>query len=77
MSAIAFDDDIDRDTTDPGIVPGGIRDRAMSAVLRRGPKDEEEEKTRASQEYWAALKGQRKTERANLKRSDQHDQANN
>ena len=38
---------------DPGIVPGGIRDRAMQIVIKRGPQTEDEEKTRASREYWA------------------------
>ena len=56
MSTIALDDDIDRETTDPGIIPGGIRDRAMRAVLRRGPKAEDKERTRASKEYWTTLK---------------------
>jgi hypothetical protein len=56
MSAIAFDDDLDRDTADPGIMPGGIRDRAMRAGLKRGPKGEDKEKTRASKAYWTALK---------------------
>jgi hypothetical protein len=52
-----------------GIKPGGIRDRALCAVLRRGPKGEDEEKTRASQEYWAALKRRRKPERASAPKS--------
>jgi len=41
---------------DPGIKPNSVRDRAMRAVLRRGPQPEDKEQTRASQEYWAALK---------------------
>jgi hypothetical protein len=56
MSVIALDEDIDRETTDPGIIPGGIRDRAMRSVLRRGPRAEDKEKTRASKEYWTTLK---------------------
>ena len=56
MSAIALDDDIDRETTDSGIIPCGIRDRAMRAVLRHGPKAEDKERTRASKEYWTTLK---------------------
>ena len=75
MSTIALDDDIDRETTDPGIIPGGIRDRAMRAVLRRGPKAEDKERTRASKEYWTTLKRQRETERARHRRSDRHDEA--
>jgi hypothetical protein len=59
MSAIALDDDIDRETTDSGIIPCGIRDRAMRAVLRHGPKAEDKERTRASKEYWTTLKRQR------------------
>jgi hypothetical protein len=38
---------------DPGIKPGGIRDRAMQAVLKRNPQPEDRENTKASQEYWA------------------------
>jgi hypothetical protein len=45
---------------DPGIVPGGIRDRAMHAV--GSPKGEDKEKTHASQEYRAGLKHQLETE---------------
>src|SRR5262245_51638045 len=37
---------------DPGIIPGGIRDRAMRAVLERGPIAEDPERTKASQEFW-------------------------
>jgi hypothetical protein len=36
-----------------GIIPGGIRDRAMRAVEARGPQPEDPAKTKASQEYWA------------------------
>jgi hypothetical protein len=42
---------------DPGIIPGGIRDRAMRAVLRHGPRAEraeqaeDENKTRASVKF--------------------------
>ena len=38
---------------DPGIKPGGIRDRALRAVWARGPVPEDPAKTKASQEYWA------------------------
>ena len=41
---------------DPGIIPGGIRDRAMRAVMERGPRPEDKRKTRTSQKFWAALK---------------------
>jgi hypothetical protein len=41
---------------DPGIVPGGIRDRAMRAAMKRGPQPEDREKTLASQKFWAAFK---------------------
>jgi hypothetical protein len=41
---------------DPGIKPGGIRDRAVAAVMQRGPSPEDKEKTRASQEFWKAFK---------------------
>jgi hypothetical protein len=32
--------------------PGGIRDRALRAVLERGPQPEDPEKTRTSQDFW-------------------------
>ena len=57
MTATALADDSDRnrnETADPGIAVGGVRDRALGAVLKRGPRAEDNEKTRASQEYWAA-----------------------
>ena len=57
----SLDDASDRDTDDPGIIPGGIRDRAMRAVLRRGSQIEDRERMRASQQYWAARKRQRET----------------
>jgi hypothetical protein len=41
---------------DPGIIPGGIRDRAMRAAMQRGPQPEDKEKTLASREFWVALK---------------------
>jgi len=37
---------------DPGIIPGGIGDRAMRAVLERGPIAEDPERTKPSQEFW-------------------------
>jgi hypothetical protein len=39
-------------TDDPGIRPGGIRDRALRIVEARGPRPEDPAATRASQEYW-------------------------
>ena len=44
---------------DPGIMPGGIRDRALQAVLAPGPQPEDKEKTRRSQEYWAKYRAER------------------
>jgi len=50
---------------DPAIRPGDIRDRAMRAVLARGPVPEDPEKTRASQEYWRQFReGQKLLARA-------------
>ena len=47
-------DELDRMMTpDPGINPGGIRERALEAVRERGPQRENKEKTKASQAYWA------------------------
>jgi hypothetical protein len=43
------------DTADPGIIPGGIRDRALRAVQRRGPQAEDKERTRAAVRYWASI----------------------
>jgi hypothetical protein len=44
---------------DTGIKPGGIRDRAMRAVLERGPEPADMEKTKASQEYWKTVTAKR------------------
>jgi hypothetical protein len=55
---------------DPGIKPGGIRDRAMQAVLARGPRLEDEERTRASQEHWARYQAEQ-AERAGRSEIDQ------
>ena len=44
---------------DPGIMPGGIRDRALQTVLARGQQPEDKEKTRRSQEYWAKYRAER------------------
>jgi hypothetical protein len=41
---------------DFGPVPGGIRDRAMRAVIMRGPVPEDAERTRASQAFWRAFR---------------------
>jgi hypothetical protein len=41
---------------DPGVVPGGIRDRAMRVARARGPQVEDQEKTRASKDHWKAVK---------------------
>jgi hypothetical protein len=41
---------------DPGIKPGGIRERALRVLEKRGPLFEDKEKTAASQAYWAAFK---------------------
>jgi hypothetical protein len=46
-----------RHPPDPGIIPGGIRDRAMRAAMKRGPQPEDKEKTLASQKFWAAFRG--------------------
>jgi hypothetical protein len=46
----------------PGTVPGGVRDRALQAVLKRGPQPDDKKKTRRSQEHWA--KYRRELERA-------------
>ena len=40
----------------PGIVAGGIRDRAMRAVLQRGPQAEDKQKTGASRQFWKAFR---------------------
>jgi hypothetical protein len=48
---------------DPGIKPGGIRDRAMRALLERGPIPEDKAKTEASQEFWRAFRERKKQER--------------
>jgi hypothetical protein len=44
---------------DPGIIPGGIRDRAMRALRERGPRPEDPERTGQSQEYWARVRRER------------------
>jgi hypothetical protein len=44
---------------DPGIMPGGVRDRALQAVLARGQQPEDKEKTRRSREYWAKYRAER------------------
>jgi hypothetical protein len=46
---------------DPGFIPGGIRDRALGAVLARGPVPEGKEKTKASQDLWRAFRKARDT----------------
>jgi len=43
----------------PGMIPGGIRDRALRAVLTRGLVPEDPEKTKASQEFWRAFREKR------------------
>src|SRR5262249_12110517 len=63
-------DDVERDTTDPGIIPGGIRDRAWRAVQTKARPASRGHGTRASKKYWAALKRQRETERASSPRMD-------
>jgi sRNA-binding protein len=40
---------------DPGIVAGGIRDRARRAVLQRGPQTEDKQKTEVSRQFWKAF----------------------
>lgn len=42
-------------TDDPGIRPGGIRDRALRIVEARGPRPEIPAATRASQAYWKRM----------------------
>jgi hypothetical protein len=44
---------------DPGINPGGIRDRALRALRERGPMPEDPERTRQSQAYWARVRRER------------------
>jgi sRNA-binding protein len=41
---------------DPGMVAGGIRDRALRAVLQRGPQAEDQQKTEASRRFWKAFR---------------------
>jgi hypothetical protein len=41
------------------MIPGGIRDRALRAVLARGLVPEDLEKTKASQEFWRAFREKR------------------
>jgi hypothetical protein len=45
------------DTSDPGIIPDGIRDRANRAARMRGPQAEDKAKTRASKAYWIEEQG--------------------
>lgn len=41
---------------DPSIIrPGGIRDRALRAVIARGRQYEDAERTKASRDYWRSL----------------------
>jgi hypothetical protein len=50
---------------DPGIKPGGIRDRAMQAVLARGPRPPETpEELRRAQEFWAKYRAEQAKRRA-------------
>jgi hypothetical protein len=44
---------------DPGIKPGGIRDRALRTLRDRDGWGEEPEKTRASQAYWERVRRER------------------
>jgi hypothetical protein len=46
----------DDDTSDPGVIPGGVRDRAMAAVMMRGPTPEDKKKTAASIAYWKSVR---------------------
>ena len=46
----------DDDTSDPGVIPRGARDRAMAAVMMRGPTPEDKAKTAASIKYWAEVR---------------------
>jgi hypothetical protein len=46
---------------DPGIIPGGIRDRAMRAAMARGPQPEDKRKTQASQKFWMTFTKEDKT----------------
>ena len=50
---------------DPGIKPGGIRERALWAA-QRGPQLEDEEKTKASQAHWAAYRAEQAKRKAAL-----------
>jgi hypothetical protein len=49
----------ERAPPDPGIKPGGIRDRALRALHERGPRPEDPERTRRSQAYWARVSRER------------------
>jgi hypothetical protein len=73
MSATAFDDDVDRETADPGITLGGIRDRAMRTVLRSARRARTRKK-RASQQYWAALKRRRNRKGVSAEVLREHDE---
>ena len=44
------------DTEAPPMIPGGIRERAMQAVMERGPTDEDHRKTERSKRYWAGVR---------------------
>jgi hypothetical protein len=44
---------------DPGIKPGGMRDRAMQAVLARGPRPPETpEELQRAQDFWAKFRAE-------------------
>lgn len=43
----------------PGIKPDGIRDRALRALGKRGPRVEDRRKTAASKAYWTSFKKER------------------
>ena len=47
QGALDNDSGRDTDTADPGIIPGGIRDRALRAALKRGLR------------HWCAICGKR------------------
>lgn len=58
---------------DPGIKPGGIRDRVMQAVLKRGPQPEDKQKIRRSQEYWAKFRAEQAKRGAAALKPDEAD----
>jgi hypothetical protein len=41
---------------DPGFKPGGLRERAWRAMAECGPRPEDPEKTKRSQEHWAKFR---------------------